>query len=487
MERFACLEIRTSCGSCGQPVPVNGPFREIACSSCFETVRVPADIYAGFMNDFEEEYGGNAEGEGSGGTLMSGSGTYKYGVWRLTPRCSSCKKPLLLPDTPGEIRCECGSVYHLFDGPDWLNSLVPSLRRCITPEAPPGSEPSKRDKDFPSSDSQKPIVMSCPQCSGALSISASNERIMTCAYCDTEVYIPDAIWKRLHPVKKVEEWFACFSGKTQKQLLSERRIRDKEDEKKELAGWKARAVPEKVKNGFRPFIVFFVVFMLLYLTAAALTASSGKGGFADALVGNGPYGGAALAVGIPLFIVFQAFFSGKTGHGKECRRALAELALTNNWEHTVYGNGPGEIRETVKGRDVEIHPGDEYAVEVDLDESVFYLKTEPPGYPPEDMHRFSTGDQSFDGVFPFRYAEPEVAARIENGELDALEPIYGFLKTWGPKLGRLKIDWSSACVHVLPGCHDPMDTGSRYLLPEDIEPLFEDMMKLAAELDRLAR
>ena len=486
MNRYGCFQIRTSCGSCGQPVPVNGPFRELTCGSCFEKVSIPADIYAGFMNDFEEEYEGYAEGEGSGGTLMSGSGTYKYGVWRLTPRCSSCKRQLVIPDPPGMIRCECGTVYHLCSGPDWLTSEVPSLLWYISREAPPGSEMPQSGSALAGADSQKPIVMNCPQCSGALSISAGNERIMTCSYCDSEVYIPDAIWKRLHPVKKVQEWFACFQGKTEKQLLAERRVRDKEEEKEELAGWKARALPEKVRNGFRPYVFLAFTMVLLYLTGAVIESYSGKGNFLDALRSLAPFGFALLAVGIPVFMVFRILFSGRTGHGKACRNAMEALALSNDWEHRVYGNGPGEIRETVRGREIEIHPGEEYAVEVDINESVFYLKTEPPGYPPEGMHRFTTGDSEFDSLFPFRYAEPEIAARLENGEMEALKPVKDFLDRWAPRLGRLQIDWSSVSVHITPGCNDPMDSGSRYLLPEDFEPLLNHTMKLAEELDGLA-
>jgi len=487
MERYGCFEIRTSCGSCGQPVPVNGPFREITCSSCFGKVTVPSDIYAGFMNDFEEEYEGNAEGEGSGGTLMSGSGTYKYGVWRLIPRCSSCKKPLDIPQSPGEIRCECGTVYYLQNGPEWLTAEVPSLRWFISREAPQKTEPPSGSSALPGEESLKPIVMSCPQCSGALSISAVNDRIMSCKYCDSEVYIPDAIWKRLHPVKKVQEWFVCFKGKTDKQLLAERRIKDRREEKEELAGWKARTLPGKVKSSIRPYLTAATLFLLLYVTAAVLVSISARESFPETLVNLAPVGGMALAVGIPLYFVFMVMFSARTGPGRACRMAMDALAESRGWEHTTYSKGPGEIRETVRGREIEIHPSEEYAVEADIEDSVFYLKTEPPGYPPEDMHRFTTGKPEFDGLFPFRYAEPEVAARIENGEFEALKPLLRYLGKWGSKLGRMQIDWSSVNVHIAPGCHDIMDSGARYLLPEDLEPLCDDTLKLAEELDALAR
>lgn len=67
-----------------------------------------------------------------------------------------------------------------------------------------------------------------------------------------------------------------------------------------------------------------------------------------------------------------------------------------------------------------------------------------------------------------------------------LAPVYWFLDRWQQKLGRLKIDWSDAAAHLIPGHVEVMDSGNRYLLPEDMEPLLEDMIVLAAGLDAVA-
>lgn len=490
--RYCCFEIRTSCGSCGQPVPVNGPFQEITCPSCFEKVHVPPDIYAGFMNDFEEEYEGNAEGEGSGGTLMSGSGTYKYGVWRLTPRCSACKKPLVLPDSQGKIRCECGVEYMFYASPKSLAEKVPSLKWCIS-----GEEPTHEGCAEPAStlsgDSLKPVVMSCPQCSGALSISAEKERIMACSYCDSEVYIPDAIWTRLHPVKKVQEWFACFDGKTVKQINSERRLRDKTEQEKALRGWKTRTLPAKAKKKMKPYYIFAFAFLFLFVLAAVLLTVYGRKGlgFADALMMIAPFAFGAVAVGTPVFIVFKSLFSSSVGPGKACREAMSALAAARGWEHSgiEYKQGLGYIRDTFRGRDIEIDPDDDYAIEIDIDTSVFYLNTDPPGYPPEEMYRFTTGNRTFDDLFPIRYAQPCFALKIESAEAEArkvLAPVFWFLDRWGPRIGRMGLDTSSVGVHITPGCFDVMDSGGKYVPAEDLESLFDDMMILAEGIDAVS-
>ncbi|MEA3267036.1 MAG: hypothetical protein U9P42_08885 [Candidatus Fermentibacteria bacterium] len=89
MTRYGCFEIRTTCSSCGNPIPVNGPQGSLTCTACFEEMVLSSERIAGFLNDFEEDYEGLTEGQGQGGTLMSGDGTFEYGYWPLAPCCSS--------------------------------------------------------------------------------------------------------------------------------------------------------------------------------------------------------------------------------------------------------------------------------------------------------------------------------------------------------------------------------------------------------------
>ena len=494
MPRYGCFEIRTTCGSCGSPLPINGPYTRFSCTSCFEDIAIPQDRIADFLNDFEEEYEGFTKGQGSGGTLMCGSGTFKYSHWRLPPRCSSCETPLEIPEVQGNsiIKCsKCSAEYHVFPAPDWLFKKVPSARFVITQQPPPGvngGEDVKIDED-----STKPIVMSCPQCAGALSVSARSERIMECGYCNSEVYVPDAIWTRLHPVKKTEEWFVCFEGKNKIQLQAERRVIDLKDEKEELGIWHLKNAPKragmKFKSGFRILGIFFAI---VVVTSVILTLSGkNEKDISELFTRYAPFLIVPVAIGIPIWFAVRSTLSAQIGKGKGCKQALALLAEKHDWKHesAEYKSSLGYIDTKYRGRDIEINPGDEYAMEVEINDSPFYLKTEPPGYPHDDVQRFTTGDSRFDNLFPFRYATPELAERIEKSPDEAmivLAPVYWFLDRWQQKLGRLKIDWCDASVHLSPGHVEMMDSGNRYLLPEDIEPLLEDMILLAAGIDAIA-
>ena len=62
MERHACLEVRFTCRSCGQSIPINGPYIRLLCPACFSEMSIDPDILAGFLNDFEEEFEGFSRG-----------------------------------------------------------------------------------------------------------------------------------------------------------------------------------------------------------------------------------------------------------------------------------------------------------------------------------------------------------------------------------------------------------------------------------------
>ncbi|MCK5785083.1 MAG: hypothetical protein KAH54_00845 [Candidatus Sabulitectum sp.] len=494
MPRYGCFEIRTSCRSCGHSIPINGPFRRLSCTACFEDMVLSPERIADFLNDFEEEYEGLADRQGQGGTLMSGSGTFKYSYWRLKPRCSSCKAVLPLTEEPGSssVKCtECGSVYYIFPVPEWLGKLVPSARLCFTQQPPPENNDSAGLKV--NENSQKPVVMACPQCAAALSVSSGSERIMNCSYCNSEIYVPDAVWKRLYPVRKSEEWFVSFEGKNNNQLQASRRLRDQKEEEKELKTWRLRNAPKKAAGKFRPILIILGVILSLAVVVSLVLVLSGYNqkrvlGILESLL---PIVLTAGAVLIPVGFVLQTLFSAKMGKGKNCKQAMTLLSEKHGWKHegAEYSSSLGYIRAKYRGRDIEIDPGDDYAIEVDINDSPFYLNTEPPGYPHEGVRRFTSGDCRFDDLFPIRYTTPELAEKIEQSVDHAkvvLAPIYWFLDRWEKKLGRLRIDWSDAAVHLIPGHMEIMDAGGKYLLAEDLEPLLEDMTTLAAAIDAVA-
>ena len=115
-----------------------------------------------------------------------------------------------------------------------------------------------------------------------------------------------------------------------------------------------------------------------------------------------------------------------------------------------------------------------------------FLDTEPPGHPPDDHQRFTTGAPRFDRWFPIRYATFAMVERMEAGA-DVLAPLRWFLDRWEDKLGRMVVNYSTLGIHLSPYHLKRSGSMPRFVLAEELEPLLEDALTLARALDAVAR
>ncbi len=90
--------------------------------------------------------------------------------------------------------------------------------------------------------------------------------ITKCKYCQVDVYIPDPVCLRLHPVKTAREWYLTFEGETHTEIQKEVREEGLEAENGALKGWKGKVIlsgtaKKWVRRGVKisSAIVFFLV------------------------------------------------------------------------------------------------------------------------------------------------------------------------------------------------------------------------------------
>jgi len=483
MPRFGCFELIATCGRCDSPVPVNAPTRSLRCGSCGESVHLPPEIIAGLINDFDEEHPELQRGHGSGGTLISGSGRYVYSYWRLRPRCGVCETALdtasVAPGDPLICR-ECGEAYAYLHPPEWLTAEAPAVSACVcrhrfvdAPEAAGGETP----------DGESPVAMGCPQCGGFLELDMSAGRMQRCGYCGEDVRIPDGLWHRLRPPVKAREWFCILDGPTLAQRRMERRRGDLEEQKAEMR----RRTPPPLRSARasgalgRTFRFIALAALVPLFTALAAIAA---GASATQAVPIMSLSVGTVILGLIMVPAFSCSISYRWGWAGKCKERMTELAAERGWEHSGshHRSCMGRIGSDVGGREFRLHPGEEYAVEVDQDSPGLYLKTEAPAWPPDGLVRFTTGDPGFDRLFPVRYADPRLADAIESSPGKILEPFGPFLSRWEGALARFRLDWSSMEAHLAPG----HEKSPRWLYPEEIEPLLYSMMDLAKRVERVS-
>jgi hypothetical protein len=247
--RHASIKARVDCSECGQPVPLDGPVRQAHCNMCQSEVAVRPGLWQGVLLQAEQRHETLLGGAVHGDKARHQGQEMTYELRVAVPACEECGAPF-----PAEVvsRVEtlqfccttCGDPASTHPTPDWLRQRVPSAVQVVRTDvvAPEGGEGAVAVR--PAEEAPKPVVMACPQCAGSLSVGVESERLYACQFCGAEVYLPDAVWRRLHPVKKVREFFVGFAGPTpreQQQQEQARREAAKRDKTAREQERKARA------------------------------------------------------------------------------------------------------------------------------------------------------------------------------------------------------------------------------------------------------
>lgn len=211
-----CLEIKTTCKHCGGTLELNALTNKILCPACQNINEFPYGYWKkSILESALGEYQDLKEGEGQNQTVMTGEYTFHTMYGRQNPRCQKCKTPLPEPMfgqfvSAGKAVCsKCSNEISVRTLPDILKGDFGEILYLIG-----------EDKDMltqgggtmATPEAVKPVIFMCPSCGGNLKIDGS-KRVVTCTYCNSDIYLPDELWLRLHPVKVVERWYMVLNEK----------------------------------------------------------------------------------------------------------------------------------------------------------------------------------------------------------------------------------------------------------------------------------
>jgi hypothetical protein len=208
--RICVYKLRMECEECGGAVFLNGPTREVECRACLTRLKLDGDDWKSLLESGDEDYDALGERQYLTGNILGAGRKYVYYIKPEQPRCPSCRETLDLSDldplNDDAVECAaCGHRAPTFPTPDWLRAELPRARQVFCAK---GEGESDDDDADPAA--LRPILMSCLHCGGKLEITSETERIVACEFCDTDHYVPDDVWRRMHPMKKRTPWYVYF-------------------------------------------------------------------------------------------------------------------------------------------------------------------------------------------------------------------------------------------------------------------------------------
>jgi hypothetical protein len=214
---FRTFTALLQCKHCGGGLPLTGPMRTVRCAACLGDNAIKPERMASYIYYAVKKFDSIVD-------------EMKWGYPDGQP-CAACGKNLDLEratEADG-VRCECGTLLPAYPPPPWLREQLPDLAMVYGGERDPADLPAGQTP-LPPAKGAQPIVMACPSCKGALSVTSESARVMPCSFCNASVYLPDDLWRALHPVKRVQPWTIGFDSEY---LLRLEDIRSRERERAE--------------------------------------------------------------------------------------------------------------------------------------------------------------------------------------------------------------------------------------------------------------
>jgi hypothetical protein len=200
--KITSYTVKVDCPHCSNPVMLNGPVLNTKCTYCLSELTIPQKLWGYILRVKDSIMYSH----------LCGFRNVEIKSYLTQVRCSSCNGDLDVGGIPGgstdPIRCpQCNVLNSAIAVPEWMKRFSKYSARadqifCATSG---GEEPIEEHAK------KKPVLFSCMQCGGSLKITTEMPRVMSCTYCGASQYLPDELWRALHPAKKKREWFVRWS------------------------------------------------------------------------------------------------------------------------------------------------------------------------------------------------------------------------------------------------------------------------------------
>ncbi|MBN2362901.1 hypothetical protein JXL83_02085 [candidate division WOR-3 bacterium] len=208
------IELKTNCQKCDGTIHINALTEKILCPSCGEELNLNLQLWNDILEDPIKEAPNYEEGEGTNSTVMGGI-NYQIMYGKQIPRFPDSKKNIDI--LKSEEYSEKGFVEDPDTGKKYSFRKVPVIYEKDFPGALylamedfgliSGDKESSQESAVKAHD---PVAFACPKCGGFLDVDGK-DRMIKCSFCNASVYLPDDLWKRIHPVETVTRWFIIMN------------------------------------------------------------------------------------------------------------------------------------------------------------------------------------------------------------------------------------------------------------------------------------
>jgi|GEM_PF-928686 len=201
--RYSKMQIKVDCPGCSQPLFINGPYKMVTCAYCGKETKVSENFFQQLLPySFEK---------GRVFSYVADLVDVDFSGGEEKPQCGKCGRKLPLPEKKisreHAVSCsKCSTEHRCIPAPSMLKGIQGSQGEYyICGEAE--QVIYIHDAESELNKNMKPVAVACVSCGSTLTINVETPRNTTCPYCNTTQYLPDPLWRSLHPVPKRRSWY----------------------------------------------------------------------------------------------------------------------------------------------------------------------------------------------------------------------------------------------------------------------------------------
>jgi hypothetical protein len=257
--RFCRIVARTECHHCGNPLPLSAPAQKVFCCECLSEVEIGGQIWGTILEKADEILERLSIGKTQRVKSTINGSDVSLEITNALPACEKCDFSFnveSLENREQNFECtHCGDPASMRPAPKWVSDLYPGAAAIYEVDPRPAGVDGQPSAAVP--DTPRPVALGCPSCAANLKITHENKRVTTCEFCDTDIYLPDAVWRRLHPVKMSVPFFIRYTGRTPSEMKrhfedlakAEKNAQEVRDRRRELEIEEAEREKAKARLG----------------------------------------------------------------------------------------------------------------------------------------------------------------------------------------------------------------------------------------------